>query len=33
MNETITAKVKEYADMKKLMNELQDLMDTLEVVA
>ena len=30
MNETITAKVKEYADMKKMMNELQDLMDALE---
>lgn len=30
MNETITAKVKEYADMKKMMNELQDLMAALE---
>ena len=30
MNEPITAKVKEYADMKKMMNELQDLMDALE---
>lgn len=30
MNENITAKVKEYADMKKMMNELQDLMDGLE---
>lgn len=33
MNESIAAKVKEYADMKKMMNELQDLMDALEVVA
>ena len=31
MNETITAKVKEYADMKKMMNELQDLMAALEM--
>jgi predicted phage-related endonuclease len=30
MNETISAKVKEYADMRKMMNELQDLMDGLE---
>lgn len=30
MNENITAKVKEYADMKKMMNELQDIMDALE---
>lgn len=30
MNETITAKVKEYADMKKMMRELQDLMAALE---
>lgn len=30
MSETIAAKVKEYADMKKMMNELQDLMDALE---
>lgn len=30
MNEIITAKVKEYTDMKKMMNELQDLIDALE---
>lgn len=30
MNEAITAKVKEYADMKKMMRELQDIMDALE---
>lgn len=30
MNENITAKVKEYADIKKMMNELQDLMAALE---
>lgn len=30
MNENITAKVKEYADMKQMMNELQDLMAALE---
>ena len=30
MSENITAKVKEYADMKKMMRELQDLMAALE---
>lgn len=30
MNENITAKVKEYADLKKMMTELSDLMDGLE---
>lgn len=30
MNENIAAKVKEYADLKKMMTELSDLMDGLE---